>query len=73
MVYQTDFQRRQMADALQAQARFCEELTSACFDEKRAEHDSGPPRVRFSCQQELLEPIKIWPVSVVVTAANRLA
>ncbi len=37
MQYQSDFERRQMAEALQAQAQFCDELASACFDENRAE------------------------------------
>jgi hypothetical protein len=36
MIHQTD--RCQMAEALQAQAQFCEELAGACFDEGRAEN-----------------------------------
>jgi hypothetical protein len=37
MQYESDFKRCQMAEALQAQAQFCDELAGACFDESRAE------------------------------------
>jgi hypothetical protein len=37
MAHQTDFERRQMAEALQAQAQFCDELAGVCLDQMRAE------------------------------------
>jgi len=37
MTYQTDSERRQMAEALEAQAQFCEELAGLCCDEFRAD------------------------------------
>jgi hypothetical protein len=37
MTYQSDAERRRMAEALQAQAQFFEELTGLCWDEFRAD------------------------------------
>jgi hypothetical protein len=37
MTYQSDAERRRMAEALQAQAQFCDELAGLCNDAIRAE------------------------------------